>query len=232
MSSGGKPVVYATEGPATSPIDRRKARTLRALFSAFERLAGSLPLDELSVGALAQAADINRVTFYSHFRNLDELVDRAVKAALTESALAMKDPYVDPSATTEVAANIRAYIEALARHQALFAWVAQSSHRHRMNDLFFEGILEIVAERSGLVSRLDPRPREGGASPFSRKAELFMKYSAAGIARMLLGFALGEYSAQDIVLAEELLPSLWLPSAYEALGIPAGESLARSARHL
>jgi AcrR family transcriptional regulator len=218
----GRPVVYATKAHALLPIDRRKTRTLHALFTAFERLAGSIPLDGLSVGALAEAADINRVTFYSHFKSLDEIVERTVKAALTDSAAAMNDPIKDPSAKNEVAANIHAYVEALLRHKALFAWVAESSYRYRMNDLFFEGILEIVAARSALVSGLGLRAGEGEKSSQARKTELFMIYSAAGISRMVLGLMLGEHGAEDIALAEELLPSLWLPSAYEALGILGG----------
>ena len=58
---------------ATS-IDRRIARSKRALRSALIELIEERGLDDVSVNDLCARADLNRGTFYNHFHDKDDLV--------------------------------------------------------------------------------------------------------------------------------------------------------------
>ena len=54
--------------------DRRSLRTKRMLKEAFAQLLEERGLDGFSVGDLAERADINRATFYSHYKDMDDLL--------------------------------------------------------------------------------------------------------------------------------------------------------------
>ncbi|RRJ85743.1 TetR/AcrR family transcriptional regulator [Gulosibacter macacae] len=64
--------------------DPRIERTKESLRAAVLRLAAERPLSEISVSELTSAADVNRATFYSHFRNLDEVLTEALCADLDQ----------------------------------------------------------------------------------------------------------------------------------------------------
>lgn len=54
--------------------DRRVERTKRLLADALQELLSELHYDDITVQAILDRADIGRSTFYSHFRNKDELL--------------------------------------------------------------------------------------------------------------------------------------------------------------
>ena len=54
--------------------DRRTLRTRRLLSEAFTQLLEERGLDGFSVGDLTQRADINRTTFYAHYRDMNDLL--------------------------------------------------------------------------------------------------------------------------------------------------------------
>lgn len=53
--------------------DLRWQRTERNLMAAFKEELAARPLDKISVTALAKAADINKATFYLHYRDVYDL---------------------------------------------------------------------------------------------------------------------------------------------------------------
>ncbi len=74
------PDVRAPGVPDTSPqpTDRRSARTRRALRDALAdeiRAAGGL--DRVAVTAIAERADVTRRTFYSHYKDIPDLVEQS-----------------------------------------------------------------------------------------------------------------------------------------------------------
>ncbi|KRK39475.1 TetR/AcrR family transcriptional regulator [Loigolactobacillus bifermentans] len=55
-------------------LDKRAQRTQLAIQTAFETLAPTTPLPELTVKKLTEVADINRKTFYLHYNSIDDLL--------------------------------------------------------------------------------------------------------------------------------------------------------------
>jgi len=64
--------------------DRRTRRTKRALQTALLNLAEDQDLESISVTEIANAADVNRATFYKHYRDKDEFVSSALDALFEE----------------------------------------------------------------------------------------------------------------------------------------------------
>ena len=66
----------------TAKTDRRVRYTKRALTDALIDLMRENHISKISVKALCEAADVNRSTFYAHFRNQYDLLDHVEAEAL------------------------------------------------------------------------------------------------------------------------------------------------------
>lgn len=70
-----------TEAPR---VDRRVRRSRRAIIGAFGRLIAEMPLEDITVSALAREADVDRKTFYQHFGTIDRLLDAVAEEVVSD----------------------------------------------------------------------------------------------------------------------------------------------------
>ncbi len=59
-----------------APEDRRVKKTKKAMFLALAELLSQKPLSNISVREIADRADINRGTFYLHYRDVYDMVEK------------------------------------------------------------------------------------------------------------------------------------------------------------
>lgn len=71
-------------------LDRRIARTRRALGNALIELIMELGYDKISIRDLTERADIGYATFYRHYKSKDELLTRYLSSILLEVANELK----------------------------------------------------------------------------------------------------------------------------------------------
>ena len=64
-------------------VDRRVRRSRRAIVAAFDRLITEVPLEQVTVSAIAREADVDRKTFYQHFGSVDGLLDAIADDVVT-----------------------------------------------------------------------------------------------------------------------------------------------------
>lgn len=55
-------------------MDKRTLRTISALRDSLLDLMNDMPVSEISVSALAESSDINRGTFYVHYKSIDDML--------------------------------------------------------------------------------------------------------------------------------------------------------------
>lgn len=60
-------------------MDKRVARTEKAIRAAFFKLLGDIDYEKISVSALAREAGVDRKTFYLHYRSIDALADEILR---------------------------------------------------------------------------------------------------------------------------------------------------------
>ncbi len=61
---------------STPSVDRRVKRTKRMLINGLTQLMGQKSVNEISVRELAELVDINRGTFYLHYRDIFDMVEQ------------------------------------------------------------------------------------------------------------------------------------------------------------
>ena len=79
------------QGEAGRPLDRRVARSRRAIMGAFEELMLERPLEKVTVSAIAQRADVDRKTFYQHFGTIDGLLSALAERCVQQIVDAMDE---------------------------------------------------------------------------------------------------------------------------------------------
>lgn len=65
-------------------LDRRVKRTRRLLRDAVLEIAESEDLAAITVHDITRVADVNRATFYQHYRDKDDLIEQTIDALLEE----------------------------------------------------------------------------------------------------------------------------------------------------
>jgi AcrR family transcriptional regulator len=79
----------AGAGPAPTRVDRRKARTRRALVDAARRILADGGSTDVSIQEITETADVGFGTFYNHFDTKAELFEAAVREVLEEYGAAL-----------------------------------------------------------------------------------------------------------------------------------------------
>lgn len=75
-------------------MDRRVKKTKQALNQALFTLLDQKPFQQITITDIVTEADVNRGTFYKHYRDKEELLDSIIEEILTDLKSAYQDPYL------------------------------------------------------------------------------------------------------------------------------------------
>lgn len=131
--------------------DMRWRRTERNLMEAFGKALRERPVEKISVTALARSADINKATFYLHYRDVYDLAEAFVRQ--TACAAVERMEYLEEfvSAPETFAAH---FVEDLDAQRDEFAPLLENGFMPVFMDQFVESMSEALA-------RLCPTPADG-----------------------------------------------------------------------
>ena len=128
-------------------IDRRIIKTQRAIREAFQHLLIEKGIDKITVSALAREADIDRKTFYLHFRSIDELIQQEANALVERVAGALTTTVHDDD---PVFLNMRRVLVELANvvseNETLYQHVISSLSMDQMVNTLFTPVRRAVLE--------------------------------------------------------------------------------------
>ena len=71
-------------------VDRSVLRTRKAIMNAFDKLVSTSEVGKITVSAIAREADIDRKTFYLHYKSIQDLTNKKTEAALEQVINALK----------------------------------------------------------------------------------------------------------------------------------------------
>ena len=114
---------------AAPRIDPRVLRTRRLLQDAVLKLVCERPMDEVTVGDIAERATVNRTTFYQHYRDTETLLADALDNQFAERLASQMN---DPDAVKDFDPNqppreLVVYFELVADNAALYRKVLTDS---------------------------------------------------------------------------------------------------------
>ncbi|MEV6595001.1 TetR/AcrR family transcriptional regulator [Streptomyces acidicola] len=111
----------ATTRHSTPVGDRRVRRTHAALQGALIQLAEERDLGQISVADVTEQADVNRTTFYDHYRNVHELAEAASTSTIDNliESLPLLNP-TEAAPDRDPARPLIAFFEILGKHAGLY----------------------------------------------------------------------------------------------------------------
>ena len=128
--------------------DLRIRRTKRLLKEAFIELLSEKPLDKLTVNMLAERAEINRATFYLHYKDMKDFIEQFIDELYIDLDAIFNESY-DVPFTKEVEQDflekLLLYIE---KHQEVFKSLLVSKNVPYFTQMFMEMIQKMIARRN------------------------------------------------------------------------------------
>jgi AcrR family transcriptional regulator len=156
--------------------DPRVLRTRQLLKDAFVDLLQEVDIEKLSVNRLAERATINRVTFYLHYKDISDMLDKMADEVIEEVASVLGEPEANESSNDEENMKmLERFLEHIAENAKFYKTILVS----RGIPHFKERLLNFFTE--WLVLRIESR----GSDSFVRQAgiqkEILLWYDAAAV---------------------------------------------------
>lgn len=133
--------------------DLRTKRTRAAIKRAFMTLRGKKPIEKISVKELAELAEINKATFYLHYRDLYDLSDQVENEILEQTLQSM---HCNETSLLDPDALVREVIELQQLHRDAIRTVFSGSRETVLPDKIERMLRErLYAQNPELRERFD-----------------------------------------------------------------------------
>ena len=136
-------------------VDRRVLRTRRAIMEAFEKLLGERGLEGITVSAIAREADIDRKTFYLHYKSVNDLVSFKTEESLERIALALEERGEDAPPIERVHIVLMEVNAILLENIDAYCQIAASLSVNQALVRFEASVLSVLAKRDVDQSLID-----------------------------------------------------------------------------
>lgn len=155
---------------ATHPRRGRRPRTYAAVLTATSRLLATVPLGELSVARIIDAAGVGRTSFYEHFTSKDDVVVKLMGEIGDDAARDM-EPMFDRAGRTPdeaITAAIANMVRSGSRHAPLLVAVAEEwPATPQLRALWFDTLGRVTLRLAEMIER----DRAAGLAPAGADAE-------------------------------------------------------------
>jgi AcrR family transcriptional regulator len=214
----GQPHEGELAGPGTPDRPRNHAGTTDAeiaILTATERLLAEVPLHELSVAQIINAAEISRATFYFYFSSKFAVLTALVERAIGE-IYAVSRPFLDRSDALPIDVALRQRIQASARIWDAHRPVLQATveNWHVFPELRTVWLKVLDGLTAAIAAEID-RERAAGRAPSGPDSRKLAAVLAWTTERCLYVAGLG---VRDFLTGEEetvaALTRLWLGAMY------------------
>ena len=123
--------------------DPRILRTRQLLKDAFVDLLQEMDIEKISVNRIAERATINRVTFYLHYRDIPDMLEKMADDMIEDIQHAVDRSPVIPSSDEEVdSLSLVSLLEHIAENAKFYKVILGS----RPTPIFTERLLKLLSE--------------------------------------------------------------------------------------
>lgn len=140
-------------------LDRRIVRTRKAIMTAFDRLLASEDIDKITVSAIAREADIDRKTFYLHYKSIDDLVNHKTEVILERVLVALRERGVHATFTERVHIALQEVNDIIIQEVDVYSRIATRLSIEQIL-AFFEKAAEPAIEHLGYTPEFTENPEK------------------------------------------------------------------------
>lgn len=160
-----------SDKPRTDP---RILRTRQLLKDAFIDLMQEMDIEKISVNKIAERATVNRVTFYLHYRDIPDMMDKLAEEMYEDIQLALNNKPQDGTKEERDYYVMVNLLEHIAENAKFYKVVLAS----RRTPIFTERLLGMVSE--SVVSRLE-NERASFISKAGLQKDIVVWYGSAAL---------------------------------------------------
>ncbi|MBC2255795.1 TetR/AcrR family transcriptional regulator [Listeria ivanovii] len=177
-------------------MDRRVKKTKQALNQALFTLLDHKPFKQITITDIVQQADVNRGTFYKHYREKEELLENIIQDVLADLKEAYQDPYRQTNHFTVqmLTPSMIKIFDHVYSHQAFYKQVINSTISPSFQNQVCEVLRELILnDFDSFSSMINAEPR------------LLATYQAHAIFGMIVFWAEEDFTHSSEYMSEQLL---------------------------
>ena len=104
--------------------------TMKTIMQTFSEMIEEMPFDKITVLALVKRCEINHNTFYYHFQDLYELLDKWIQYEIDKLVKTLEDP-------TDLKAEMKAVFQACKEYPKIINHILSSLSKEQLEYHFF-----------------------------------------------------------------------------------------------
>ncbi|WP_226036747.1 TetR/AcrR family transcriptional regulator [Aquibacillus saliphilus] len=133
-------------------VDLRVKRTKRLIRDAFVELLQEKNLNKISVNSLAKRAEINRVTFYLHYKDIHDMMRKIVDELIADIKEILQSIYDDPYDPGYELSTLTVLLEYIAKHSHVYKTFLVYGNlprfKEKLMDFLYDSIVDVTEEQS------------------------------------------------------------------------------------
>ncbi|KRE99853.1 TetR family transcriptional regulator [Paenibacillus sp. Soil766] len=180
-------------------VDPRVLRTRLLIRNSFIELLQELELEKITVNRIAERATINRVTFYLHYQDIPDMVDKLADDMINEIHIILKEAPDPPGFTIQIILNM---LEHIAKNSNFYKVLLAS----KRIPVFTERLMKLIADH--ITSRID---KIEATSTLHVQKDIAIWYGSSAIIGTIVFWLRNDLPYTPVFLASQLAELLHLP---------------------
>jgi AcrR family transcriptional regulator len=187
----------------TPRTDPRILRTRQLLRDAFIELLQEMDIEKISVNRLAERATINRVTFYLHYRDIPDMLDKMADDMIEDIHQVLDNTPMNPNSAEEDWPILVNLLEHISKHVKFYKVILATNR----TTIFSDRLLKLLA---GLVTeRLDRLESETYILKANIQKDIAIWYGSSALIGTIIAWLRKDMPYTPLFLARQF-SLLWL----------------------
>jgi AcrR family transcriptional regulator len=186
-------------------IDPRVLRTRQLIRDAFIALLQELEPEKITVNRIAERATINRVTFYLHYRDIPDMIDKLAEDMINEIHAILKEAPNPPNFNIQIIIKM---LEHIAENSNFYKVLLAS----KRIPVFTERLMKLIADF--ITSRMD---KLEATSILNVQKDIAIWYGSSAIIGTIVFWLRNDLPYTPLFLATQLSELLHVPQTESTL---------------
>lgn len=187
--------------------DPRIIRTRHLIRDAFVELLQEMDIEKMSVNSIAERATINRVTFYLHYRDITDMLEKMADDMIENIERILIDTTGNPTSSEEPNwQRMVCLLEHIAEHAKFYKVILAS----KRPPIFTDRLLKLLTEM--MITRLDRMGRDSFISTEGIQKDVVIWYCSSALIGTIVSWLRNDMPYTPLFLARQF--TLLLPHTH------------------